>query len=326
MNEIKVSILVPVYNAEKYISRCVESIFEQTYKNLDIIFVNDKTPDKSIEIIRNVLNSYPDRKSQTKIINHDKNRGVAAARNTLIEHASSDYVLWVDADDFIEKDAVNILVKKAIKTNADIICFNTAWFNKTGGVKAMPENNGQTPTEFIQNVLNRKISPTLWGRMMKLSLFYNHNIRFIEGLNMGEDMMVLVEIAFYSKTIANEKAVLYYQEVGNHDSLSRSYLPRSADSTLKILYILEDFFAGKLDVSAGLNLRKLEVYIRKLYQACIDGDKPMFNTLRAKVKELTSGGTRPKDRTPYDFYMFCGNYILCRLYSLFIKRARRLCR
>ena len=76
-----ISILIPVYNVEKFIERCARSVFEQTYENLEYVFVDDCSPDKSIQILERVLAEYPKREKQTKIIHHDKNRGVAAARN-----------------------------------------------------------------------------------------------------------------------------------------------------------------------------------------------------------------------------------------------------
>lgn len=83
-----VSILVPVYGVEKYIERCARSIFEQTYRNLDIVFVDDCSPDKSIEILKRVLEDCPKRKAQTRIIRHEQNRGLAAARNTVVAAAT----------------------------------------------------------------------------------------------------------------------------------------------------------------------------------------------------------------------------------------------
>lgn len=327
MNEIKVSILVPVYNAEKYISRCAESIFEQTYKNLDIIFVNDKTPDKSIEIIRNVLNRYPNRKSQTKIINHDKNKGVAAARNTLIENATGDYILWVDADDFIDKDAVNILVQKAIKTNADIICFNTAWFYNKSDIRIMPENKSTTISDFINDVLLGNITTTLWGRMIKKNIYINNNIRFIEGLDMGEDLLVLVMVAYYSKNLTNEKSILYYQEVSNKDSLSRSkaYSSKNTNAVLKVLDIIENFFNNRIDISKGLNIRRMDVYLRMLNNACLIKNKTEFNIANKKIKSLVKKGIRPTRKTPYDLYMFFNNYILCIIISHIIQFGKYIC-
>lgn len=323
---MKISVLVPVYNAGKYIDRCARSLFRQTYNEIEFVFVNDCTPDNSIEILRQVLEEYPSRQSQTKIISHDSNRGVAAARNTLLDNAVGDYVLWVDADDFIEGNAVEILVAKAEATGADIVCFNTAWYTKASGIRMMPENSSSTPVDFIQDVMNGKISPVLWGRLMRLSLFREHNVKFVEGLNMGEDLMVLIEAAYYANAIANEKSLLYYQEVGNYDSLSRSYSPKSVDVTLNILDRIEKFFIGKFDISIGLNKRKLECYLRKMYLLCIDGDKAKFMALRSEVRLLVVSGIRPKENTPYALYMFCNNYVLCRMYSYLILWGRSLYR
>ena len=82
----KVSILVPVYNVEKYISKCAISLFEQTYSNIEYVFVNDCTKDRSIDVINNILLNYPARQGQVKIIEHEKNKGVAAARNTAVNN------------------------------------------------------------------------------------------------------------------------------------------------------------------------------------------------------------------------------------------------
>ena len=96
----KVSICVPVYGVEKYIERCAISIFEQTYTNLECIFVNDCTKDNSIKILYNVIERYPQRREKIRIIQHDCNRGLAAARNTALEAASGDYILHVDSDNY----------------------------------------------------------------------------------------------------------------------------------------------------------------------------------------------------------------------------------
>ena len=102
---LKVSIIVPIYNVEKYIERCAVSLFEQTYSNIEYVFVNDCTPDQSITVLKRVIDCYPHRASQTKIINHDYNCGVAISRNTALEHSTGEFVCQVDPDDYIELDA-----------------------------------------------------------------------------------------------------------------------------------------------------------------------------------------------------------------------------
>ena len=113
--------MVPIYNVENFISRCLESLFSQTYSNIEYVFVNDCTPDNSMTILSDMLQKYPSRATMVKIINNSQNHGIAIVRNTLLENATGDYILFVDSDDWIEKDMVINLVDKAASTDADIV-------------------------------------------------------------------------------------------------------------------------------------------------------------------------------------------------------------
>ena len=107
MTDIKVSICVPVYGAEKFMEKCARSLFEQTYHNIEYVFVNDCTPDRSIEVIRQVLLDYPQRQASVKIVEHEHNRGLSASRHTAVLHATGDYFLHFDDDDYMETDAIS---------------------------------------------------------------------------------------------------------------------------------------------------------------------------------------------------------------------------
>ena len=123
-----VSIIVPIFGVEKYIERCARSILCQSYRNIEVIFVNDCTHDRSIEILKGVLKEF--KEIPTKILEHNKNRGLAAARNTGVYYANGDYILHVDSDDWIEPTMVEELVIKAIQDNSDItICGYISIFN-----------------------------------------------------------------------------------------------------------------------------------------------------------------------------------------------------
>ena len=110
-----VSILVPIYGVEKYIARCVESLFGQTYDNIDYVFVDDCTPDNSITVLKNVLSNYPNRKDSVRIIRHKKNQGLAVTRNTAVAVAKGEFLMHVDSDDWIELNTVELCVKKMIE-------------------------------------------------------------------------------------------------------------------------------------------------------------------------------------------------------------------
>ena len=109
-----ISIIVPVYNSEKYIDRCLDSILNQTYKDLEIVLVNDGSNDQSLKILEN----YALRDTRIKVVNQE-NKGVAAARNTGLDNATGDYILYVDSDDWIENNMVERMVE--LSANADIV-------------------------------------------------------------------------------------------------------------------------------------------------------------------------------------------------------------
>ena len=119
-----VSICVPVYGVENYIERCCRSLFEQTYSNIEYIFVNDCTPDDSIKVLEHVLSEYPVRKENVKICNHQTNKGLAGARNTAIETATGVYLMHVDSDDYLDLNAVECLVNTALSEDADVVQYD----------------------------------------------------------------------------------------------------------------------------------------------------------------------------------------------------------
>ena len=111
----KVSILVPIYGVEQFIERCARSLFEQTYQNLEYVFVNDCTPDKSIEILTRIIEYYPKRFNSIRIISHEKNRGIAASRNTAYDNATGEFVTIVDSDDWLELNAIELLKRRPMQ-------------------------------------------------------------------------------------------------------------------------------------------------------------------------------------------------------------------
>ena len=102
-NNTKVSILVPIYGVEKYIERCARLLFEQTYENIEYVFVNDCTKDRSLDILKNVIEQYVLRKPHITIVDNERNLGLAGTRNVAMARATGDFVIHVDSDDYIER-------------------------------------------------------------------------------------------------------------------------------------------------------------------------------------------------------------------------------
>ena len=216
-----VSILVPVYGVEKYIERCARSIFEQTYHNLDIVFIDDCTPDKSIEILKRVLDDYPERKEQTRIIRHEQNRGLSAARNTAVAAATGTFLTHVDSDDWLERDAVEEMVKKQVETGAEIVtgqCIRhnpNSWFYLSR--PALKNHN-----DFVLDMESASINHSIWGRLIRKTLFDNNNVKAAIDINIGEDLLFMSKLAYFSKKNVWTKSLVYHYNFERTSSYTQS--------------------------------------------------------------------------------------------------------
>ena len=123
IESMKVSIIVPVYNVAKYIERCLLSVLNQTWPDLEVILVNDCTPDNSMEIVRRVVASHP-RGAVVRCLEHEENRGLSAARNTGISASVGDYLYFLDSDDYISANAIELLADAAVQKRPDFVIGN----------------------------------------------------------------------------------------------------------------------------------------------------------------------------------------------------------
>lgn len=241
MQEV-VSILLPVYKVENFIQRCAESIFEQTYENLDIVFVDDCSPDNSVVIIKQVLERFPQRKNQVRIIRHERNRGLAAARNTAVDAAIGKYLMHVDSDDYLDVTTVKRCVDKIEESNADAVIFGNNYVlpDKTiSHIIKVPEDKN----EYIKQLLLRTTRFNIWGAMYKTELYKKYDIRAIEGINNGEDFAVLPRLLYNAKKIVGLEMPLYnYVYFVNDNSYTNGFSINSAKYHTKILPLLREFF------------------------------------------------------------------------------------
>lgn len=208
----KVSILIPVYKAEKYIERCLQTVLSQTYKNLEIIIVDDASPDSSMAIaeklIQQAANTF-----DIKILHNKKNQGIATVRNMLLDHATGDYILFVDSDDYIETDAIESLVNIADETSCDIV--RCGYFEVKGNnIRAINQRPWSNKTDLLkQHIKAWNSIEAMWQLFIRRSLIENHRIRFAEGVNASEDHLMMIKLYFYANSIVNlEKPVYYYRK------------------------------------------------------------------------------------------------------------------
>ena len=236
-----VSVLVPVYGVEKYIERCARSIFEQTYQNLEIIFVNDCTPDNSIAILNRVLDDYPERKAQTRIINHEKNKGLAAARQTALLASSGYYIQNYDSDDYVEIDMISKMVALAESEKADITICDFYYDYKQNKIHSHI-NPPLDPLSCLVQVLKGQVHSGVWNKLIKRSLYTENAIMPIDGFNMLEDMSVMYRLMFYAKKIAYLPVPLYNYIQYNPSAYTTVLSLESKQNILDLIQLMEHFF------------------------------------------------------------------------------------
>lgn len=218
----KVSMLIPIYGVEKFIERCAISLFEQTYQNIEYIFVNDCTKDDSINVLERVINRYPNRKPFVRIINHAQNKGLAGARNTAVANATGDFIMHVDSDDYVDKEIVRKAIDKQLRFDADIVVID---FKKASPsfCKITRYASFSNPEEYCLTVLSRKNSNSIWAKLIRRTLYVDNDIKCIEGCNQGEDFQIVPILLYYAKRIVNLQEPLYYYDCSNEGAYSNSF-------------------------------------------------------------------------------------------------------
>lgn len=207
---IKVSILVPFYKVEKYVGRCVESLFSQTYPNIEYIFVNDCTPDKSMEVINECIHRY-EVGDKCKIIVHEKNLGISASRNDCLDNMTGDYFLFVDSDDYIDKEMVELLVEAAVKENADIS--GCGYIEEFADYSIdHPQKYTNDHNEMMRAITLLTIKGVMWKLLVRSSIVTDHKdeVRFIPDRNMVDDYLFCCQIFYYAKRFVGVDRCMYH--------------------------------------------------------------------------------------------------------------------
>lgn len=217
-----ISILVPVYGVEKFIERCAVSLFEQTYPNLEYVFIDDCGKDNSIQILREVLLRYPDRKDKVSIIRHEKNRGLAAARNTAVAAAHGEFVIHVDSDDFLDLSTIEKLYNKQKENDYDVVSCDFMVVSPRGE-SFTPTKNYQSKSDFIKAILRVQENTNIVSRLIRLSIYRTHNIKIDEESAVSEDFQTTPIIYYFAKKVASLHEGLYKYSRENEGSLTYKF-------------------------------------------------------------------------------------------------------
>lgn len=217
----KISIIVPVYNVEKYLSRCIESLINQIYQNIEIICINDGSTDNSLQILEN----YTNKDNRIKVINQ-QNQGVSVARNIGLDNATGDYILFVDADDWLEISACETLTKQ-IEADLDIIFFaykrNEKTIVKNYNFQGL---NLDYAKKYYWSEIYNKTSITnapkgIWNKLYRIQYIKKYNLRFPSRVSHCEDAIFLMEVLMFNPLVKILNETLYNYDCTRENSATK---------------------------------------------------------------------------------------------------------
>ena len=228
----KVSVIVTVYNVEKYIRRCIESIQKQTIKDIEIIVVDDGTPDNSMSIVEEIAHND----DRIKIIRHEKNMGLMWARKTGYTAANGEYIAFCDSDDYLPENSIELLLKEAEETQADIVSGNYTHV-KVDGSQIVCRNQlkyGNDKLSVFKSLLKNEMKHTIWGKLYRASILKDYSYKTYEHFTNGEDGCLFYQIVEnVSKMVQIEKPVYYYMQ-----NMQSSTQVRLRDNAIKSICVL----------------------------------------------------------------------------------------
>lgn len=229
-----ISIVVPVFNVEAYIERCIKSLISQSYENIEIIMVDDGSTDNSGKI----CDKYKEKDSRIKVI-HKSNKGLSHARNIGIEKAGGKYLSFVDSDDWVAEDYISVMYKLMIRTNSDMV---TCGFQRTSGNRNKKNRNFDVYQEYfkedaVKQLLYQRISTSACGKLYKIDLW--DDVRFSIG-KLYEDVETLYFVFNKCEKVSITNRILYFYFLRNDSIVKQNFSIRKMDYVENCRNLLED--------------------------------------------------------------------------------------
>lgn len=247
----KISICVPVYNVENYIERCAKSILEQTYPEIEAIFVNDHTPDRSFDILKDLVSRYP--KKNVKLIEQSRNMGPHEARRRALEASTGDYVFFADADDWLETNMMECLIARCNGNDYDIIGFNVI-FEICNGQIISDYNQPSNLNEWLDAATTSDMTAciALWGYLIKRSVIEMSMYEQPFRLSRFEDFYLLLRAFAFSNKIYYLSESLYHHDRTNILSITKASSSLDYESRIFITNEIDKFLNEKGKANSNL--------------------------------------------------------------------------
>lgn len=317
----EISVIVPVYNVEKYLKRCVDSILNQSYKDFELILVDDGSKDSSGKI----CDEYGQTDSRVKVI-HKENGGVSAARNTGLKFATGEYVMFVDSDDYIDEDTLLEMTKYA---GSDIVTSGLRFVDINENL--LFENNNDTIekiniNEFINNnyvdFYKKYILSGPYNKLYKRQIIIQENIFFNENLSICEDGLFVINYLSVAKTISNVSKCFYNYVQYSENNLMSKYNSNAVDASLQLYNAKQKLMTinecKNEDVMNFLNKEETETilgFLSQIYSRSKLKNNEKYKKLKtelqkSQVKDLLVTYKAKSFKSKFIIFMIRNNFIL----------------
>ena len=239
---MKISVVVPIYGVQAYIAECARSLLSQSWKDVEFIFVNDGTPDRSMEVLADVLKEFPQR--EVVIVNQE-NRGLPQARKAGVAKATGDYIMHVDSDDTLAPGAIEKLARKALETDADVIHYYVKKVRSNGSSHISKDKDYGDPQVYAREIVRFHSHGFMCNKLMKRSLYANEI--FYPRYNMHEDMVLSCQLLAGARSLVLIKEPLYLYRRDNPDSATRVKTSVRRGQSARNFLDLYEYWKGRQD-------------------------------------------------------------------------------
>lgn len=302
--EIKISVIVPVYNASKYLEKCLESIISQSLKEIEIICVNDGSVDNSLEILRKIA-----KEEKRLVIINKENGGVSSTRNAALKIAKGKYCANIDSDDWIDSDYLKIAYERVEKDNLDILVTDIILERKNKEKEiiidlAIEDNKILTGLEYINQFYKKNRCGYTWNKLIRLDLYKKNKIFYDEEISLMEDFQLINILGYYAKKVGKINKGYYHYLMGDNNS-SRKYSIKNLKDVKKAYEGIIEFYEKKQEfllvkiVKSDMELHLIERILRGNY----DETNEYNDFIKKFVLEIKNEEKNKNNRNKYEVFL-----------------------
>ena len=315
--DYKVSVIVPVYKAEKYLHRCLDSLVSQTFTDVEVLLIDDGSPDRSGEICEAYATKYP----QLFKVFHNQNQGVSLTRQFGILHAIGEYSIHVDPDDWVEPTMLEELYQKAKAEDADmVICDFFEEKRKTTYSKQQPKN---LEAQSLLSEMFTHLHGSCWNKLIRHSLYKTYNIAFPKGFSCFEDLFVITSLLRHNIKVSYlSKAFYHYDKTMNENSIVRKYTIKSYHEDMQMFEVYRQH-AETLGEAKMLCLNTISAHlIARAFNSLIFDGKTFRDNFQSFIP-LLQENERLKPSRKRKFIAACKGYYALFRYPMYFMHLLR---